>query len=595
VTTKINVAYGAVMALLGTCVFALPQFGAYVWAAIGLVGAAAVGFGAYRHKPPRPLAWGLLAAAVLAMAAGDTIYGATSHNGPDSVPTIADVCYLAMFPLIMAGMIALVRTRAGLTDWSRWLDVLTFMCAAALLAWVFLTAPALALDRLSNVDKSTLAAYNIGDLLVLATTVRMVLAARREPAVVLLALGAFGLLAGDLSYTVNELGSGWQPGGAADAAYLLFYATWGAAALQPSMVRIATPTPDPGSSLQTRWAALLGLSLLIPPLVLVGEALTGQVRDTTVIGIVSVLMSAFVVTRLVDALTQHWRALARESALRHASSALLAVVSPAGVNAAVHDAVGTLLAPDQPHKVLIGIGGEGDPDPYPSDLGLVPGLVRSADLPAPLRDQLDGLPAALVCPLSEAATGSRDGMLLVAADRRALARIGDALETLAAQATMALQRIGLTEELNRQDSDHYLKTITRTSEDMVLIVDDDLGIRYASDAVASTFGLALPLLVSLHDLEQTGNRGQIDRTLATARRVGQDGTRDRWHVRGRGGRVLTLEVDCRDLRQDRTVRGYVIRMRDVTGDMVRQREIIQQALDATPAGHNRRNSHSRYR
>lgn len=551
------------MAVLGVSVFALPRFGAPSWAAIGLVSAGAVAVGAHRHGGSRPVAWWLFAAAILAMAAGDTIYGATAHSGPDAVPAIADVCYLAMFPLITAGMITMVRTGAGLTDWSRWLDVLTFTCAAALLAWVFLTAPAMATGQLSSAEKSMLAAYNLGDLLILATTVRLVFAARRGAALLLLAVGATALLAADISYTLDQLGGGWRPGGPADAAYLVFYASWGAAALQPSMVRIVAPTSARDSSLQARWAALLGLSLTIPPLILIGEAMTGQVRDAPVIGIVSGLMSTLVVTRLVNALGQQRRALARERALRHASGALLSALTPHGVDAAIHEAVSALLPPNEPHTVIVALRGVDDPETL-DEVAPQPALVRVLSMD-PQADADAGL-----------------GVLLVRADRKVLAAIEDSVEVLAAQATLALDRMALTDQINRRDSEHYLRTITHNSVDMVLIVDDNFGIRYASTSVATTFGLDLSLPATLRDLEPTGDGGQITRTLATARRWAQpEGTRDWWYLQRSDGSPLTLEVNCRDLRQDQTVRGYVITMRDTSLDRG-DRELIQQALDRSP-------------
>jgi PAS domain S-box-containing protein len=589
-TTRINVGYGALMAVLGVSVFALPGLGAVSWALIGLVSAGAVAFGAYRHRAARPLAWWLFGAAIVAMAAGDTLYGVSSHNGPDSAPAVADFCYMAMFPLITVGMLTLVRQGAGLTDWSRMLDVCTFLCAAALLSWVFLTAPALATDGLTNADKSSLAAYNLGDLLILVTLVRLAFTARLGAASALLVTGAAALLAGDVFYTLGQFTDGWRPGGLADAAYLVFYATWGAAALQPSMVRVVTPIGSRHSAIQVRWAVLLGLSLTIPPTTLVVEAVAGQVRDGLVIAIVTGLMSALVVTRLVNALTQNRQALARERALRQASGSLLSVFTLHGVDAALHEAIGTLVPTDHPHRIVVAF----PPELPPGDPGS--GIVEPSALLPTFRRRLSEFPSVLVRPLRTEPGSDPLGVVLVGADAKVLHAIEDAVDVVAAQATLALDRMALTEQLHRRDSEDYLRTITRNSVDMVLIVDDDdLGIRYASTSVAATFGLDLPLLLSLHDLERSAESGQIARTLTTARRAATtEGTRDWWHLRRADGHALTLEVNCRDLRQDRTVRGYVITMRDITQDDPRQRELIQQALESSPAGRNRRSSHSHF-
>ena len=584
-----TVTYGVVMAVLAVGVFALPDLGAVNWAAIGLVSAAAVAVGAHRQRAARPLAWWLFGAAIVAMAIGDTLYGAAKHQGPDGSPALADACYLAMFPLIMAGLLVLVHRGAGLTDWSRMFDVCTFLCAAALLVWVFLTAPALAADALSNADKSALAAYNLGDLLILVTLVRLVFAAQRGSAVVLLTVGAGALLVGDVSYTLEQFAAGWHPGGLSDAAYLVFYVSWGAAALQPSMVRIVTPAGTHSSALQVRWAVLLGLSLTIPPATLVVEALAGQVRDGLVIAIVTGLMSVLVVIRLVNALTQNRLALARERALRHASGSLLSAFTLHGLDAALHEAIGTLVPADRPHRIVVAF----PPELPPGDPGS--GHVDPSTLRPAFQRRLAGCPAVLSRPLRTEPGADPLGVVLVGADPRILHAIEDAVDVLAAQATLALDRMALTEQLNRRDSEDYLRTITRNSVDMVLIVDDDLGIRYASTSVAATFELDLPLLLTLDDMERSAESGQIARTLSTARRAGSvEGTRDWWYLRRGDGRPLTVEVNCRDLRQDRTVRGYVITMRDITHDDPRQRALIQQALASSPAGRNRRSSHSHF-
>jgi hypothetical protein len=54
-------------------------------------------------------------------------------------------------------------------------------------------------------------------------------------------------------------------------------------------------------------------------------------------------------------------------------------------------------------------------------------------------------------------------------------------------------------------------------------------------------------------------------------------------------------VSCRDLRDDRMVRGYVLTLRDVTSRLVRGEEAIRQALLNRPAGQNRNNSASKFR
>jgi PAS domain S-box-containing protein len=606
---RLTIGFLGLMLVLGAGLVVLPGAGALNWALIGLVSVAAVGFGARRHAAPRPVAWWLLAAAILAMAAGDTLYGIAAHHGPDAAPALADICYMAMFPLLIAGLVQMVRTNAGMPDWARWLDVLTFTCAAALVAWAFLLAPDLAAGDLTGAEKSFLAVYIVGDLLILVIAVRLAVAARRGGALLLVALGAAAVLAGDVLYTLDQLGTGWRPGGLTDLAYWLFYAAWGAAALHPSMARLTTPAPLRPGGLELRRAVLLAVSLAIPPAVLVVEAVSGAVPDGIVIAAVSALMSALIITRLANALTQYHRAVAREQALRQVSGRLVSSVSRGEVSLAVRQAVGTLVPRGQPHAAVIAVYDLDEETP----LDPVAGLIRRYPLPTAaergtrllssntlhpeLRDHLGGFPTALSCPMVDPREPRDPGLgaLLVAAEHRVLVAIQDSVEVLAAQATLALERIALTEVITRLDSDRYLRAVTHNTLDVVLIVDDDLHIRYASPSLAGHLGVDTPLFATLSEVVHPDDHSQIPRTLDASHRSTQpEGARDWWKLQAAGG-PITVEVNCRDLRQDRIVRGYVITMRDITERDGRQREFIQQALQDSPGGLNRHSLRNKFR
>jgi PAS domain S-box-containing protein len=596
------------MVVLSTSVFVAPDLGAISWAAIGVCSAGAVLLGSRRNAAPRPVAWWMLAAAIAAMAAGDTIYGTDTGHRSDTAA--ANVCYLAMFPLLIIGLIQMVRTSSVLVDWSRLLDLLTFTCAAALLVWACLIAPSLGAEQLDNATKSMLAAYAVGDLLILVTTVRLVVAMPRNASAILLAVGATALLTADVWYALGELGGGWRPGEPAEGGYLLAYASWGAAALQPSMVRLTVPAATLVARLPNRRAALLGLSLAIPPGVLLVEALRGQIRDGVVLAVASTLMSALVITRLAMVLGRHRQVVARERRLRQVCGTLVAARDAAEVSIAVRAAVGDLMPPGLGHAVVLAVYDPNSPEhcdpvagtirryPLPQAMQRRTRLLNTRTLHPDLREHLDRFPATLSCRLvldQGDATDPGLGALLVAAEHRGLVAIQDAVEVMAAQATLALERIALTEAVNQRSSEEYLRTVTRNSIDVVLIVDSDQRIRYASPSLSGILGVDVPTLAELSEIVDAGDHEQIGRTLRASQRSTQPGgARDWWHLPRPDGELMTAEVSCRDLRHDRMVRGYVITMRDVTEHDGLQRESIQRALSASPAGHNRSSSHRRF-
>jgi PAS domain S-box-containing protein len=580
VSRRIIAVYAALMTAFGVVMFATPTWNVPTWALIGALSTAAIAFGTWWHAPPRRAAWWLLGGAVLAMTLGDAIFGASITGAGDTAPAIADVLYFAMFPLLTAGLLMLTRAGGVLRDRSRLLDLLAFGCSAALAAWAFLIGPTLG-SALSTDEKSTLAAYTIGDLLILVVATRLLIATRRNWATVLLAIGAFGALVSDISYALSQVRTGWVPGGPGELGYLLFYACWGAAALHPSMVELSTPVaPQPSlprtARLRGGWTVLLGLSLAIPPATLLAEALTGGVRDGVVIAAASVVTFALVITRLADALREHRRAVDRERELREVCGTLVAATDPAAVIVAMRTAVSALMTPDVDH-LFVFRGTDRyplPPEPVRRRTRIVPTHLLRTDL----RAELDAFDTALVCPLAPGA-----GVVLVAAAEDALVAAQDAVEVLAAQAAQALDRIALTEVATRRDSDEYLRAVVRHTTDVVLVIDDDQRIRYASPSLRTVLGVEPPAFATLRDIVDPDDHDQVMRTLF----LGED-SRDVWNLQRPDRSRVLVEVSYRDLREDRLVRGFVITLRDITAERAAQQESVRRAIESSPAGQNRR-------
>jgi PAS domain-containing protein len=591
VIPRIFAGYTTLMMALGVAVlFGPASWGSVLWAAIAVLTVGAIVGGTFWHRPERRSPWWLLAAGVLAMGVGDTIFGATVHTPAQSPPIIDDAFYLLMFPLITAGLIDFTRT--GRRDRSRLLDLLAFACSAALPFWTVLLGPAFSASQLSWDDKSTLAAYTIGDLLILVATVRLLIAAPRRPALVLLSAGAFGALVGDVRYALDELHGGWRPGNWAEGFYLLFYFAWGAAGLHRSMRGLTSDPPMRASRLPGGWTVLLGLAVVIPPATLLVESLAGTVRDGALIAGTSVVTFALVVTRLMDAAREHHAAMARERALRVACAALVTATSRDEVTEAMRVGVDGLLPAAAEHAVALRFNDADESAAYP----LPPAaanrrtrLVTTSMLGDEVRHEFEPFRVTLVCPLIVDRRAERDpgaGALFVAADEPALAATQDVIEVLAAQAALALERIALTDAANRRDSDEYLRAVVQNTTDVVLIIDDDHRIRYASPSLRSVLDIVPPPAATLCDIVHPDDHDQVALTLASD--AGDAGARDVWSLRRPDGSRAVVEVSYRDLRRDRIVRGIIVTMRDITDEQEQRLEAIRRTLDASPAGQNRR-------
>src|SRR5258706_5602038 len=105
------VLYRVWFAVLTVVGFTVPSPHVFIWGAIGLSSVVAVLLGIRRNRPRRKTPWVLLAAAIACLVLGDVIADVLVRwfNNPNPVPSVVDVFYLAMYPLIAAGFWGLFR------------------------------------------------------------------------------------------------------------------------------------------------------------------------------------------------------------------------------------------------------------------------------------------------------------------------------------------------------------------------------------------------------------------------------------------------------------------------------------------------------
>ncbi|MEV4704192.1 PAS domain-containing protein [Actinoplanes sp. NPDC049316] len=538
------------------------------WIVLGIGSAAAIVYGVRRHRPARTGPWLLLAGAIVASAAGDVT---TALNRPG----VADVCFYVMIALIAWSLLQLTRVGAILVDRARLIDLLAFACSTLLVVWVFVIGDA---GRIGDVS----GAYVIGALLLLAVVARLLVAVGRNLSAVLLVIGAVGVLVSDI---VQPL---W-PGRISESGFVVLYLAWGAAALHPSMVRLTDPAAPRPSPWRGRWAALLGVSVATPPIVLLIEAIHGTVGDGVVIAVAGAITLLLTITRLTDSVTLNGQALTRERALRQASAALVAAADTAAVDEAVRAAVAQLMPPDAVRSTVFAV----------DDGQLTPGAMPGPEAGPAHRswwiDDPDPDYATLVCPLRLeplAVARPSGGALILVGRRDTLTATRDTLEVLAGQAALALDRISLVEAVGRRDSDLYLRAVIRNSADITVVIDEDQRIRYASPSLRELLGVDdLPPLATLDDLVHPDDRVQ----LRQAFRGSGDGVVYCALLRPDDSQVL-VEVTYRDLRADRLVQGFVVTMRNFPqGHEPDERMARRDNLDELPARVNRRSVRDKFR
>jgi diguanylate cyclase (GGDEF)-like protein len=292
--------------------FLLPETGwaRPIWAvAIGWVGAAAVVAGVRRHRPRGAVAWYLLALGVFLNATGIGVEATVrAVTGGLPAPSLADVFYLGLYPGLVAGLVLLIHRRTAGRDWASLVDALTVSTGLGLLMWVFIIRPSVGDPSVSAIGQFVSILYPIGDIVVLAMVVRLLIGGgRRTPAYWILAGTVLVFLTADVTWaTLNQLGLEPGPHAASmlQMLYLAGYAMFGLAALHPSVRDVG----DQGSAQRSRVSpallAVLSVVCLIAPGILVLEVIGQQISDGIAIATGSAALFLLVVLRMAQLLRQ---------------------------------------------------------------------------------------------------------------------------------------------------------------------------------------------------------------------------------------------------------------------------------------------------
>ena len=280
--------------------YAVPAWNLGLWLTLGLGSCLASAVGTTVNNPPKRLPWYLLAAAIFTLVNGDTIYNILTDvfHQDEPFPSLADASYLFTYPLAAAGVMMMIRMRSPHRDVTALIDALLLVGGLALLVWVFTITPTVNQKSVTWFDSAVSIAYPIGDVLLLTVMLRLLTGGGvRGLSPVLLVTGALGLTASDIAYALVRLYGTWHVGSPADLGWVVFYITWGAAPLHPSMIELTEPHERAGSLTAGR-VIPLALAALIAPTVLLVEAIQGKVKDAAVIAVFSAVMFVLVISRL---------------------------------------------------------------------------------------------------------------------------------------------------------------------------------------------------------------------------------------------------------------------------------------------------------
>jgi diguanylate cyclase (GGDEF)-like protein len=280
----------------------IPQ--AIAYEAVGLSGVVAILAGVRLHRPAKPGPWYLMAIGQFSWVTGDCLYSwyrEVEHVSP--FPSAADGLYLAAYPMLGCGILALIHVRQRRLDVPGLIDSAIVTIGVGLLSWLVLAKPIVSsaepvLTRLVGV------AYPAGDILLLGLLVRLVTAPGARTASFRLLTGAVAaLLMADTAYAVFSANSAYD-GGAVDLLWLGSYVLWGVAALHPSMRSLSEPGTQEAMPFTGRRLVALTLAVLIAPGALGAELLFQLSLDAWPVFIASVALFSLVVARMYAAIRE---------------------------------------------------------------------------------------------------------------------------------------------------------------------------------------------------------------------------------------------------------------------------------------------------
>src|SRR5438105_4725763 len=132
--------------------------------ALGLMAVIAIVVGVRLHRPSRPAPWYLFAAGLFLFVAGDftfSLYEVFLHM-KTPFPSVADVFYLAGYPVITAGLFVLIRGRTPGRDRAGLIDSVIIAVGLAVLSCVYLMVPYARDASLSLLERAVSIAYPLG-------------------------------------------------------------------------------------------------------------------------------------------------------------------------------------------------------------------------------------------------------------------------------------------------------------------------------------------------------------------------------------------------------------------------------------------------
>ncbi|TCO55031.1 diguanylate cyclase [Actinocrispum wychmicini] len=260
----------------------------------------AVFVGVWRNEPRPPLPWILLGLSQVVYASADAyFYVAHYLLGDLDYPSVADPLYLAHYPLVVAGLLLLIRQRRPGRDLPGVLDAAVLAVVAAMLSWLYVIGPQARMDSPILAKLASLG-YPVMDLALLSVALPLVLGEGSRPrSFFLLTANLVGIMTADTIYVLQQLAGTYHAGNFLDAIWLTANLALGTAALDPTMSRVGEKAPPRVSRLGPVRIAVTFAAVLVAPATLVVQYVTDSLQDVLVVAVACAVLFLLTILRMV--------------------------------------------------------------------------------------------------------------------------------------------------------------------------------------------------------------------------------------------------------------------------------------------------------
>ena len=554
---------------------------------------AAFGLAAVRRGPRelrRPWVFFASAASAFLLAGIVRAVHAAVEGVDRPFPSPADLIALSGHVMLIIGSTLLGHLRAPDRDRAAIIDGTILAVGLQTMVWSWLLWPYMTDPSIPVEDRVINGIYAAMTMVVLSTVGRLAVGpGARTISYRLLAGAVFLVFLQDVLVTVETVGGPDAGIGRALAAPI--FVLFGAAALHPARLRIAEAPARLEVRLTWRRVSVLIAALLINPGVVAIQLLLGE-EPTLIVAVVStVVLTLLVLARFALLARAQERAVEVQRIQREANGELAAASSRHAMHRAGLRAAMRLAADPEVRVSLAQVVGDSlrviDADGAEADDAVGTSITMDR-LPGPVVDGLaelepsvvDGVmaidlgpssPAAhrsvslLVAPLST--QNDLSGAMVLTTRRPIPATLRQSVETLASTVSLALESATLTENLLRRRSERRFRALVENSSDIILVVDDDRQITFASPAAHRLLGLPDKALMGSHPARwvHPDDWPALARLLDGEVPVVTSSTGEvEVRIRHADGSHRWFEIRTKDLHHDPEIDGLVVTAREVT-------------------------------